>query len=110
VLAKAAALTLRCHRLKKVRRAKRGVRGELSVSGGEWSRHGYAHTPILRCPRTRALLRGAPRVLTATRASAPLERSEEVHDTLPRVDARHVSLEARGVVAGVSRHAAAPQI
>ena len=37
-------------RLKKVRRAKRGVRSELSVSGGEWSKHGLAAVPeLLRC-------------------------------------------------------------
>jgi hypothetical protein len=34
-------------RLKKVRRAKRGVRGELSVSGGDWTRRGYAGVPGL---------------------------------------------------------------
>ena len=40
-------------RLKKVRRAKRGVRSELSVSGGEWTRHGHARSGILRRVRRR---------------------------------------------------------
>jgi hypothetical protein len=30
-----------------VRRAKRGVRSELSVSSGEWQKHGYARSTIL---------------------------------------------------------------
>lgn len=43
-------LTQLAPRLKKVRRAKRSVRSELSVSGGDWSRHGYAGVPdLLRC-------------------------------------------------------------
>ena len=59
-------LTPEERRRKKVRRAKRGVRSELSVSGGDWTRHGYATSDLLR--------------------------SEDVVDSLPRVDVRRVSL------------------
>jgi histone arginine demethylase JMJD6 len=52
----------------KVRKAKRGVRAELSVSGGDWQRHQYA-----RCPE--------------------LTSSVAVVDELPRVDCRSVSRE-----------------
>jgi hypothetical protein len=76
-------------RLKKVRRAKRGVRSELSVSGGEWSKHGYARSDILKC----GCCVCAP--LPACGSHALLCCSEPVHDTLPRVDARFVSPEVR---------------
>ena len=35
-------------REKKIRRAKRGVRSELSVSKGDWRKHNYAETGVLR--------------------------------------------------------------
>lgn len=45
---------------RKVRRAKRAVRSELSVSRGEWRKHGYASAPALLS--TEGLVDGLPRV------------------------------------------------
>ncbi len=46
-------LTPEEQRRRKVRKAKRAVRSELSVSGGHWTRRGYANTDILRCVSAR---------------------------------------------------------
>jgi hypothetical protein len=86
-------------RLKKVRRAKRSVRSELSVSGGEWSRHGFTNVPdLLRCACVQPPSATAGAICTiAARLSdwrpRPPCSEDGVHDTLPRVDARHVSPE-----------------
>ena len=53
---------------KKIRRAKRTARSELSVSKGEWSKHGYAD-------------------------STHLLSTSHLNDTLPRIDARSITLE-----------------
>lgn len=53
---------------KKIRAAKRAARSELSVSKGEWRKHGYAESPLLVIP-------------------------EGLEDGLPRVDAREVTFE-----------------
>ena len=53
---------------RKVRRAKRAARSELSVSRGEWRKHGYAASPTLL-------------------------QAEHLVDTLPRVDAASLTPE-----------------
>jgi hypothetical protein len=53
---------------RKVRRAKRAARSELSVSRGEWRKHGYAARPTLL-------------------------QAEHLVDTLPRVDAASLTPE-----------------
>ncbi len=66
-------------RLKKVRRAKRGVRGELSVSGGDWTRRGYAGVPgLLRSVHAASAARCARWLIQCCRRRAktlhPLQR------------------------------------
>ena len=55
-------------RRKKVRKAKRAVRSELSVSGGDWARRGFAQSDVLDVAA--------------------------VHDDLPRLDVRQPGAEA----------------
>lgn len=62
-----------------VRKAKRAARSELSVSRGEWRKHGYASSPALL--RTHGLVDGLPRVdassLTAEEFAERYERPRQ---------------------------------